>query len=143
VCNMYEYVGCKLEQTWIKFTQQVLLQSFTNEFDLPDEKAPRTPAEASHMIYLCKPEDAMSDKLQGQYRSGVSKLLHMMRWSCPEILNSVRECSKAMKVSAQAHLKASSMYWIMKHCVATPNRGLLLKPEGIWDGNKDFEFEIE
>jgi hypothetical protein len=67
---MYKYVGCKLERNYedggIKFTQPVLHQSFTNEFDLPDEKDPQTPAEDGHMIYSCKPEDAMSDKLQGQ-----------------------------------------------------------------------------
>jgi hypothetical protein len=59
----------------------------------------------------------------------------------PELLNSVRECSKAMKTSAFAHLK--TMYRIMNYCVVTPNRGLLLKPKGTWDGNKDYEFEIE
>ena len=83
----------------------------------------------------------MPEKLQNQYRSGVGKLLHMMRWSRPELLNSVRECSKAMKTSAYAHLKM--MYQIMNYCVTTPNRGLLLKPQGTWNGDKDFEFKID
>jgi hypothetical protein len=30
----------------------------------------------------------------------------------------------------------------MAYCVATPERGLLLKPTRKWDGNPDFEFEI-
>jgi histone deacetylase 1/2 len=135
VGNMDEYVGCKLERNY------VLLQSFTDKFDLPNEKSPCTPAEAGSMITACKPEDAMSEQLQNKYRSGVGKLLHMMRWSRPELLNSVRECSKAMKTSAHAHLK--TMYRIMNYCVATPNRGLLLKPVGTWNGDRDFEFEIE
>ena len=30
----------------------------------------------------------------------------------------------------------------MKYCVDTPNRGLTLKPEGEWDGSKDYLFLI-
>ena len=30
----------------------------------------------------------------------------------------------------------------MSYIVQTPNRGLLLKPKGKWDGNPDYEFEI-
>ena len=75
------------------------------------------------------------------YRSGVGKLLHLMKWSRPEILNAVRELSKFMSGAAMAHQEA--MYRVMKYCVATSERGLLLKPNKIWDGNPDFEFEIE
>jgi hypothetical protein len=45
-----------------------------------------------------------------------------------------------MKTACQAHIKA--MYRVMACCVATPERGLLLKPTRKWDGNPDFEFEI-
>jgi hypothetical protein len=49
--NMDEYVGCRLERNveerWIKFTQPVQLQSFKDEFGLPDERdKPFIPAEA-------------------------------------------------------------------------------------------------
>ena len=30
----------------------------------------------------------------------------------------------------------------MAYVVATPKRGLTLKPVGIWDGSKEYEFEI-
>jgi hypothetical protein len=56
--NMNEYVGCKLEQNkekrWIKFTQPVLLQSYTDEFNLPDELQPTTPAEGGPILVPCE-----------------------------------------------------------------------------------------
>ena len=30
----------------------------------------------------------------------------------------------------------------MKYCVDTPKRGLMLKPEGKWDGSKKYQFVI-
>jgi hypothetical protein len=142
--NMDEYVGCKLvrdyENRSLKITQPVLLQSFTDEFDLPDEKASSIPAEGGQILMPCKEEDALDDKRQAIYRTGVGKLLHMMRWSRPETLNAVRELSKHMKMASEAHLKA--MYRLMKYCVETPERGLFLRPTREWDGNPEFEFVI-
>jgi len=67
-------------------------------------------------------------------------LLHMMWWTRPEILNAVRETSRYMSGAVNTHMKA--MKCIMKYCVATANRGLVLKPYGKWDGTANFEFEI-
>ena len=78
---------------------------------------------------------------QTKYRSGVGKLLHMMRWSRPDIWNSVRELSRRMSKCNKAHIKA--MHRVMKYCSETPNRGWTLKPERKWDGkSKTFEFRI-
>ena len=51
-CNnggeLQEYVGCKVEynreERWIRLTQPVLVQSFKDEYDLPDAETPVTPA---------------------------------------------------------------------------------------------------
>ena len=141
--NMDEYVGCKVEynrrERWIKLTQPVLLQSFKDEFELP-ESVPSTPAEPGQMLLSGDEESPLKASDQKTYRKGVGKLLHMMRWSRPDILNSVRELSKYMTKATPAHLKA--MYRVMAYCVGTEKRGLLLKPEGQWDGNPDYEFEI-
>jgi hypothetical protein len=53
--NRDEYVGCRLERNvkerWIKFTQPVQLQSFVDEFYLPDERnKPFIPAKAGQVI---------------------------------------------------------------------------------------------
>jgi hypothetical protein len=130
VGELKEYVGCKVdynrEEGWIKLTQPVLMQSYTDEFDLPEGETPRTPATPGGVLQKCDPKDAISEKEQSIYRSGVGKLLHMMKWTRPEILNAVRELSRFMMSAATAHLK--EMYRAMKYCVGTPNRGLLLKP---------------
>ena len=45
-----------------------------------------------------------------------------------------------MQEPSLAHDKA--MRRLMEYCVSTEQRGLLLKPEGQWDGTADYEFEI-
>jgi hypothetical protein len=142
--NMDEYVGCKLERNheerWVKFTQPVLLQSYEDEFDLGKENATTTPAEPGQVLMPCKEEDGLNSQNQTIYRKGTGKLLHMMRWSRPEILNPVRELSRFMKVASKAHMQA--LLRLLKYCVSTSNRGLLLKPTRIWDGDPKFEFKI-
>jgi hypothetical protein len=137
---MDEYVGCKLEQEWeehsIRFTQPVMIQSFKDEFDVLEGSRFKTPAEPGSVLVKCEEENGLMNTLQTVYRSGTGKLLHMMRWSCPELLNPVRELLKHLKVAATAHLKA--LKCVMAYVVATPKRGLTLKPVGTWDGLKDY-----
>jgi hypothetical protein len=143
--NMNEYVGCKIERNtiegWIRFTQPVLLQSYTDEFNLPEETKPTTPADDGQILVPCEPSDGVKETEQTSYRTGVGKLLHMMRWSRPDILNPVRELSRHMKVAAPVHLKA--MLRVLKYCVDTPQRGLQLKPSRTWNGKPDFEFIVK
>ena len=75
------------------------------------------------------------------YKSGVGKLLHMMKWSRPEILNAVRDLSRHMQSAVPAHLDA--MHRVMKCCIGTASRGLELKPNEKWDGNPNFKFKIK
>jgi hypothetical protein len=88
-----EYVGCKVdhnkEEGWIKLTQTVLMQSYVDEFDLPEGQVPRTPATPGSVLQKVDPKDWLSDKLQSKYRSGVGKLSHMIKWTRPDILNAV------------------------------------------------------
>ena len=45
-----------------------------------------------------------------------------------------------MKSPTQVHF--DSMLRMMKYCVETPNHGLTLKPEGTWNGSKDYKFIV-
>ena len=139
-----EYVGCKVEhdkmQNTIKLTQPVMLQSFTDEFNLPNGPAPNTPATPGGALVKAEPEDNINDGDLFYYQSGVGKLLHLMRWSRPEILNAVRELSRYMSGASKAHVKA--MHRTMKYCVGMPESGLLLNPTGYWDGDPSYEFVI-
>ena len=142
--NMDEYVGCKLERDYekrtMKFTQPVLLQSFDDEFELPDGKAPVTPAPAGDTLMKGKPNESMSANDQKKYRSGVGKLLHMVKWSRPECMNRVRELSRFMGEGTYGHMHA--MLRTMKHCISKPTRGLTLKPSMTWNGDRNFEFVV-
>jgi len=81
----------------------------------------------------------MEPEEQSKYRSGVGKLLHMMKWTHPEMLNAVCELSRFMMDASWAHMKA--MYRAMSYALSTPNRGVMLKPNQKWHGSPDFEFE--
>jgi hypothetical protein len=87
VGDIVEYIRCKIdidrEKQALKFTQPVLLQSYEDEFDLPNA-VPMTPA-APGSVLLKGEGEQMTDEHQSKYRSGVGKLLHMMRWSIPPI----------------------------------------------------------
>jgi len=142
---LQEYVGCKIdynrEEGWLRFTQPVLVQSFVDEFGITDVKAPKTPAPAGQVLRKAEEKDCMKGESQTNYRKGVGKLLHLMKWSRPEIMNSVRDLSRFMTTGASlAHKKA--METAMRYVVGTPERGLLLKPYGVWKGNADFPFVI-
>jgi hypothetical protein len=142
--ELKEHVGCKVDvnkrERSVTLTQPVLLQSHTDEFNLSEERAPRTPAIAGDVLMRGEVKDQISAQDQKTYRSGVGKLLHMMRWSRPGCLNSVRELSRFMQGAMEAHMKA--MHRTMKHCVGAPNQGMFLKPNATWDEDPDFEFVI-
>ena len=120
--ELKEYVGCKLEidieKQRMKWTQPVLLQSFTDEFKLPKENF-ETPAAPGTVLQAIEDGDNLKHQEQKNYRSGIGKLLHLMRLSRPDTLNAVREMSKFMGGANQAHNKA--MHRILKYCADTPN----------------------
>lgn len=139
-----EYVGCKVEynreEGFIKLTQPVLLQSFEDEFDLTGIPKAETPAAPGSVL-----EDVEDAKLDPDehytYRKGVGKLIHLSKYSRPEILNAVRELSRYGSKPVPAHEKA--MLRVMKYCVETKNRGRILKPFGKWDGrDRNYKFII-
>jgi hypothetical protein len=141
---MQEYVGCKVEIDWsipsAKFTQPVLLQSFTDEFQA-QAVGHVTPAIPGSTLQVTNAESSLNSSELSKYRSGVGKLLHLMRWSRPDILNATREVSQFMSNANHAHLQA--MHRILEYCVGTPERGLLLAPKGMWDGkDKDYPLII-
>jgi len=144
VGELKEYIGCKIdydrEGGSIKVTQPVLLQSFVDEFDLPKGDTPVTPAVPGDVLRRGEPKDYVPGQVVRKYRCGTGKLMHLTKWSRPEVMNAVRELSRYMSGALGSHVQA--MYRVMKYCVGTPNRGLLLKPNARWDGDPNFEFVI-
>ena len=128
VGDVVEYVGNKID--WInggiRFTQPVLLDSFKDEFDLDTVKEkPVTPFPAGTVLVDGNGEGLIDKQGQSKYRTGVGKLLHIMRWSRPDIYNAGRELSRFGGKATVMHMKM--MLRVMKYCVETKNRGLFFK----------------
>jgi hypothetical protein len=141
--ELTEYVGCKVERTkdYARFMQPVLLQSYVDEFSIESGRSVRTPAETGKVLVKGDDESQLNAAEQTKYRCGVGKLLHMMRWSRPEIYNSVRELSRFTTAGATISL-VKAMKRFMEYCVATENRGIMLKPDQKWNGDPEFELII-
>ena len=119
----------------------MLLQSFKDEFELPEKGAWTTPAAPGQVLHPATDEaERLHPESQSVYRSGVGKLLHLMRWSRPEICNAVRELSRYMTGATIAHYQL--MLRVLKYCVSTPNRGKVLRPMRKGNDPKTFEFVI-
>jgi hypothetical protein len=138
--SLSEYIGCKLdhrpEDGSIKITQPVLIQSFEDEFDLKEygEEDCSTPAAPGQILVRGGEEGVMEPKWQRMYRKGVGKLLHLTRWSRPDIRNAVRELTKCNGVAKPAHYKA--MIRVMRYCIQTKQIGWIIRPKRKWDGRK-------
>jgi hypothetical protein len=83
VGELRECVGCKVDvnkrERSVTLTQPLLLQSCADEFNLPEERAPRTQAIAGDVLMRGEVKDQISAQDQKTCRSGVGKPLHMMR----------------------------------------------------------------
>ena len=63
-----------------------------------------------------------------------------MKWSRPDVLNSVHDLSRFMSCAHPAHVIA--MECVMQFCLCSKDKGLKLQPSGMWDGNKNYKFNI-
>lgn len=108
VGEVREYVRCKIEKNEkersFKFTQPVLLQSFKDEFDTTN-KSPTTPAEAGSILIQSEKGNKVGKERHTYFRSGVGKLLHLTRWSRPEVQNAVRELARQGSALNEAQIK--------------------------------------
>lgn len=101
-------------------------ESLKDGFDLEGIKASEIPMDAG-LVLVKDEDDSMSESNKKLYRRGVGKLLHLMRFSRPELVKSTRELSKFMTSSTSpAHLK--KMKEVIKHEVKTSEKKWFMKP---------------
>ena len=115
-------------------------QLFKNKFDIIDNKWSTPAASGSVLEKARKEEDSLSAKLQTYSQSGIGKMIHIMQWSRTEISHSMRNLAKMMGKGNDNSIKV--MHRCIQHCVGTPTRGVTLRPQGNWDGTKDYKFVI-
>jgi hypothetical protein len=145
VGKIQEFLGNKIEidnvSKTTKFTQPVLLQSLKDEFVLKKGKVKLPATAGSILSYKGEGVQYLTPDKQHDFRSGVGKLLHLSKWSRPDIKNSVQELLCGMTQGTEEAYEA--MQQVMAYCMATPSRGLLLTPEGQWSGCEDEELIIK
>jgi hypothetical protein len=66
-------------------------------------KTPGTPG--CNIICPITPEEQIPDEDQSIYRAGVGRLLYLIKYSCPDLSNVVRELSKCMDKATPAAFK--------------------------------------
>ena len=145
--NLDEYVGLKLERDekgpcgGLKMYQPVLLQSLVDEFEIdPEARKWNSPAEAGTVMFKTDEDPPLNKADQTYLRKGVGKLMHIQGWSRPELSHRTRELAKHMNDGRESAIPA--MHRLMEYAVQRPNRGWTLRPNKVWDGSKNFEFEI-
>ena len=108
VGKMTEYLGCvfyrvnsRNEHPSVTLAQPTLVQRFDDEFK-PIKCTMTTPI--VHMTTLVKPEEheRVSPRQQTMYRSSLGVLIHIARWSRPDVMNAVGKATKDMKASSLA-----------------------------------------
>jgi hypothetical protein len=145
-----EYVGNRIEVkrgsdgiATIKFTQPVLIQKLKDNWaNLLTGKPPRTPAIAGQDLSR---DDGSGSPLSPQhttrFRSGAAINMYMMQWSRPDIFNATRGLTRLMHSPNSAHEKA--LKHLIHYVISTENRGLVIKPNRVWDGSSEFEWNVE
>ena len=77
----------------------------------------------------------LDGKIVTEYRSATATCMFIMQWSRPEIYNATRGQARHMSAPREPHKIALEK--LMRYIVATKERGLVLKPNALWDGNLD------
>jgi hypothetical protein len=73
---------------------------------LKDAKEYKSPMGSNVSILRPKEQDKLiTDEMQKRYRSGVGSLLYLVKHTCPDLSNTVRELAKVLDSATEAHLK--------------------------------------
>ena len=144
--ELKEHAGCRVERLKhaCRFTQPVKLRRCTDEFGCEvggGRKPPKTPAKPGSVLSVEAKEDEAPDKeQQSLFMSIVGMFLHVVRFSRPEVINSIRECSQFVKGATKKCKEQVDR--TVNHILSTPESGFTIAPKERWDGTRDFLFEI-
>jgi hypothetical protein len=93
------------------------------------------PAPQGEKLRVAEQGTEGDDAMQTVYRSGVGKLLHLTRWSRPDIRMAVQSLLTRFGGRAgDKHLKA--MHRVMQYCINTQYRRRKIKPNRLYQGDE-------
>ena len=104
------------------------------------KRVPRTSAKPGEVIHKGDGLNPMEPGDASYFRSMTALTMYMMQWSRPEISNASRGCARVMSNPQVRHL--DSVKYLARYMVGTPNRGLVLAPKRVWNGDMSFEFRM-
>ena len=142
--EMKEYIGTKVSidqhNNTLRIMHPVLVQSLNDEFNFakPNSKPEMLATAGAHLM---NSGPKLCEAAQTRYCSGVGKLLYLVKWSQLEILNSNQELMHFMTEAYPNCTKG--MEHVMQHVLSRPERGMVMQPDGVWDGGQKFEFQID
>ena len=125
---MKEYVGCKVEflnKRELIMYQDGLVKKMLRIFGSEVEGLHNydTPASTGYsVIRPTEEEPALSKEKQTRYRSGIGILMFLIKYSRPDIANSVRELSKVNDRATEGQYR--ELLRVIKHVKDTRNHGL-------------------
>jgi hypothetical protein len=124
----------------VKFTQPVLLQKLKDNCPPESNRIPRTPAAPGTELSKDESSGELSKEQAFKFRSLLATIMHMVQWSRPDILQSVRALARYMHAPREVHWRA--LQYLLAYMYGTLNRGLSLRPVRLRDGSKGHEFII-
>jgi hypothetical protein len=129
-----EYVGCTVVRSPQKeeliMCQPDLLKKLEKTFKdkIATTRSYKTPAIPGEIVMKTTEENEVVDKESHRlFRSGVGMLLYLIKYSRPDIANSVREIAKVMDGPTEQQMK--SLFRLIKYVLDTKNMGLIMSPE--------------
>jgi hypothetical protein len=129
--HMKEYIGNKIvydaERRMMNLTHPVLVQSLSDEFRINKDNQVMTPGIPGKA--LSKGEMETGPEEHFLYRKGTGKLIHLQKWSRPDIINATRDLARFMSVPSSKYSSLQALNRNMSYVVQTPERGLVLHPD--------------
>jgi Reverse transcriptase (RNA-dependent DNA polymerase) len=130
--NLTEYVGCTVTRSGraksLKMSQFGLITRIQKEFagELRATRHYATPAAPGDVVLRPQDEaEKICPEEQTKFRSGVGMLLYLVKFSRPDIANSVRELTKVVDGATKAHVQ--NLHRLLKYVVDTQDRVLQMK----------------
>jgi hypothetical protein len=146
--TLTDYLGCEIirdgnkPKIWIR--QPNLLSHIAGNFSeyLPTKHV-GTPGTPKFVVIRHVQDDAnlLSPDEQSKFRTGVGMLMHLVKYSRPEIANAVRECSKVLDGATKRDW--NELMRIMKFVISTAHYGLKVEPKLTRDSEGNCLFMLE
>ncbi len=90
--NKIDYIG----NDAIQFTQNVLMQSYSNKFELPKRSYNTSAQPGTVLMKPVKNGVVLSGEAQSILRSGIGKLMYQLQYLQPNIAQAVRDLARHM-----------------------------------------------